>query len=482
MEKKKEKLYDKLNQYANTDAYPFHMPGHKRRVDVMPVWNPYAMDITEIDGFDDLHDAQGILKDLMEEIAAFRGAEQSFLLINGTTAGLLTAISACVKHGDEILVARNCHKAVYHGIFINELHPYYSYPQISDKMWINCGIIYENIEKMLIKHPQIRLVVVTSPTYEGVVSDINAIAKVVHAHGIPLLVDQAHGAHFGIQKDSPKSALQQGADLVVESVHKTLPAFTQTALLHVQGELVDRKKLKQYFDIYQTSSPSYIMMSGIAWCMDYCRKEKEGTFLQYERQLCELRKQLERLPMILLYDGAKESKEAAVFDYDKGKIVFGVKDNLFSGAELYAYLREVHHLELEMASMSYVIAMTSVMDTAEGFQRLYQALEDVNEKAQERAKDVLYQRKTCIAQPPRTENEFVYSPYEVEQKEGTQIPFAQSKGKVAKEYIYLYPPGIPLVVPGEKITAELISYVEECSRQGLSVKGIVEDTFLIVKD
>lgn len=476
------KLYDKLNYYAKTDAYPFHMPGHKRRIDVMPKWNPYAMDITEIDGFDNLHDAQEILKDTMDEIAAFRGAEESYLLINGTTAGLLSAISACVSHRDEILIARNCHKAVYHGIFLNELCPHYSYPQISDKLWINCGIISENIEKMLIKYPKIRLVVVTSPTYEGVVSDIESIAKIVHSHGIPLLVDQAHGAHFGMQEDFPKSALEQGADLVVESVHKTLPAFTQTALLHVQGNLVDRSRLKQFLGIYQTSSPSYVMMSGIAWCMDYCQKERKSAFSQYAKQLYQLRKQLEQLPMLVLYDGKKEAKDAAVFDYDMGKIVFGVKDNLFTGAELYSYLREVHHLEMEMASMSYVIAMTSVMDTKEGLERLFVAAKDINDKAIKRKEMGQNLKASHSMRPPDKQNKYILSPYEADQKAGRKISFLQAAGKIAKDYVYLYPPGIPLLVPGEEITEEMISYVQACEAQGLSVKGIKEETIWIVQD
>ena len=202
---KEQKLYDKLKQYSKSDHYPFHMPGHKRRVDKLPDIYPYALDITEIDGFDNLHDAQDILKETMEQIADFRGADQSFLVVNGSTAGLLAAISACVSKGDDIIVARNCHKAVYNAIYLNELHPQYIYPQFFDELGINGGILCGELDKMLITFKENPVVVLTSPTYEGVVSDIESIAKVVHKRGGILIVDQAHGAHFGMGQQFPKS-------------------------------------------------------------------------------------------------------------------------------------------------------------------------------------------------------------------------------------------------------------------------------------
>ena len=186
--------------------------------------------------------------------------------------------------------------------------------------------------------------------------------------------------------------------------------------------------------------------------------------------------------MLVLYDGKKEAKDAAVFDYDMGKIVFGVKDNLFTGAELYSYLREVHHLEMEMASMSYVIAMTSVMDTKEGLERLLVAAKDINDKAIKRKEMGQNLKASHSMRPPDKQNKYILSPYEADQKAGRKISFLQAAGKIAKDYVYLYPPGIPLLVPGEEITEEMISYVQACEAQGLSVKGIKEETIWIVQD
>lgn len=485
------KLYEKLQQYAQSNYYPFHMPGHKRNTEMLPKWNPYGMDITEIDGFDNLHDANDILAQTMKEIAAFRKAEESFLLINGTTCGLLAGISSCVKRGDEIIVARNCHKAVYHGIVLNGLTPHYIYPQIHQGFGVNGGISPKRIKKMLITYPDSKLVVLTSPTYEGVVSDIAEIAKIVHSFGIPLLVDQAHGAHFGMQEEFPQSALSYGADIVVESVHKTLPAFTQTALLHVQGNLVDKKKIKKYLGIYETSSPSYPMMAGIEWCEDFCKREKNGAFLKYAKDLKRVREEIGKLEFIQLLSLDDVKKELSGFDYDKGKLVFGVKNQIMTGQELYEILLNRYHLQMEMASMGYVIAMTSVMDREEGLERLLQALTEINENLRQQNLKIHEEndkehssckksQKEEIKTGDRFQNKMVYTPYEAENMEQEIILFCESEGRIAADYVYLYPPGIPLLVPGEQIDEKLIDFVKECRQQGLNVKGVTEEKIAVI--
>ncbi len=480
---REETLYDKLQEYSKSDNYPFHMPGHKRRMEKLSDIYPYALDITEINGFDNLHDAQDILKESMDKIAEFRGADQSFMLVNGSTAGLLAAISACVSRRDDILVARNCHKAVYNAIYMNELYPQYIYPQFSHKLGINGGISYKEIEKMLITFRKNPVVVLTSPTYEGVVSDIDSIAKLIHKQGGVLIVDQAHGAHFGMGEQFPKSALELGADLVIESVHKTLPAPTQTALLHVKGNRVNCQKLKKFLSIYQTTSPSYPMMAAISWCMDYCKKESRKEFVKYEERLRRIRRRISRLDMIELFDITEEKDRLAAEDYDFGKLVFGVKDGLYSGAELYDRLREKYHLEMEMAAGKYVIAMTSVMDTEEGLQRLFHALEEINDLAafakHRSEKEKQKKSQKSVSWKP-IQNAMVYSPYEAECMEVESVELSQANDKVAADYVYLYPPGIPLIVPGEKWGKELVSYVKDCMEQGLLVKGVKDGKVFVV--
>ena len=243
-------LEQKLNELEQSDIYPFHMPGHKRAF--LPFANPYAIDITEIEGFDNLHHATGILQEAQQKAADLYGAKKTYYLVNGSTCGLLAAISAAVPRGGKILVARNCHKAVYHAMYLRQLVPVYLYPE-DTAYGIQGQVTPQMVRKQLEQTPDIRAVVITSPTYDGVVSDVQNIADIVHAYGIPLIVDEAHGAHFGFSPEFPENATRLGADAVIMSVHKTLPAFTQTALLHLCSDRIAEKKGID-FDKADTSS------------------------------------------------------------------------------------------------------------------------------------------------------------------------------------------------------------------------------------
>ena len=190
-------IFDKLKNYSDSDYYAFHMPGHKRNLDLMDGTSPYRIDITEIDGFDDLHHAEGILRDAQERAARVYHADETHFLVNGSTVGILSAILGTTEKGDSILVARNCHKSVYHAIYLNELDPVYLYPKFDTDQGLSTEIYAADVQKALEVHPKIRAVMIVSPTYDGVVSDIEKIAEIVHAKGCPLIVDEAHGAHFG---------------------------------------------------------------------------------------------------------------------------------------------------------------------------------------------------------------------------------------------------------------------------------------------
>lgn len=268
-------LYDKLMSYGNSDYYGFHMPGHKRNRSVTGAELPYEIDITEIDGFDDLHHAKGILRQAQERAAEVYHSEETCFLVNGSTAGILSAILGCTRRGEQILTARNCHKSVYHAIYMNELRPVYLYPKFDAEMELNGPVTADDVESLLRQNPGIRAVMITSPTYDGVVSDVKKIAETAHRYGIPLIVDQAHGAHFGFHPYFPDHANRQGADVVINSVHKTLPALTQTALIHMNGTYADREEIKRYLHMLQSSSPSYVLMAGIDNCIHLLHEQRE---------------------------------------------------------------------------------------------------------------------------------------------------------------------------------------------------------------
>lgn len=464
-------LYDRLKEYSDSDYYGFHMPGHKRvfkPADELP----YELDITEIEGFDDLHHAQGILKEAQERAAGVFGAQETHFLVNGSTVGILSALLGCTDRGDTVLVARNCHKSVYHAIEMQGLIPVYLYPEFDPEVCLNAGISAEAVERALKEQPQARAVVIVSPTYDGVVSDVSAIARIVHEKGLPLIVDEAHGAHFGFHPYFPESSNARGADIVIHSLHKTLPSLTQTALLHMNGKIVDRGRVREYLHMLQTSSPSYVLMASMDVCAELLRKQGDRLFSAYAERLETLREGLKSLKIL---------KIAETDSYDRSKIVVSVKHAGMSGRELAEILRKEYHLQLEMAAGTYALAMTSVGDTQEGFDRLRSALLEIDRKLCEQAGAEVGEpcrQEAPVGQLPRLEMVYTCARMKELQRQEHKggavktLPLRASVGSVAAEYAYLYPPGAPLIVPGERITGEVADALLMYQRLGFSIEGL----------
>ena len=486
--KEMQKLYQQLEQYSKEDYYPFHMPGHKRNMNLLDAAFPFDRDITEIDGFDNLHHAEGILDRAQKDTAKLYGTKESFYCVNGSTAALMSAISAAVPRNGTILMARNCHKSVYNTVYLRNLKAVYLYPKLETQFGINGGISVFDVEKKLEENEKIDAVLLTSPTYDGVVSDIEKIAEVVHRRGIPLIVDEAHGAHFHFSDYFPVSAAEKGADLVVQSLHKTLPAMTQTALLHICSERVEREKIKKFLGIYQTSSPSYILMASMDACMDLLARDGRQLFENYTENLKKARAKLEKNKQIRLVT-EKMIGSAAIYDFDKSKILLSTKGTSLTGNHLYQILLEQYHLQMEMQSEEYVLAMTAVGDTKEGFQRLCDAVRilDQEESFKKADSDRREREKTEILQSasPYMELEQCMGITEALEKESQVWILEKSAGKISAEFVYLYPPGIPILAPGEQITECLIENVKRYLELGLEVQGLCDytgQTICVVKE
>ena len=479
-----ERLYDRLSAYQASDYYGFHMPGHKRQSS----WGenlPFGIDITEIEGFDDLHHAEGILKEAQELTARVYGAEESRFLVNGSTVGILSAILGCTKKGDKILFARQCHKSVYHAVYLNELNPVYLYPEFDENLHLNTYISVSAVKTALMEQSDIRAVVIVSPTYDGVISDIKGIAEVVHAYGIPLIVDEAHGAHLGFHPYFDENALAKGADVVIHSVHKTLPSLTQTALLHVQGEIADRRRIFRYLDMLQSSSPSYVLMASIDNCVHLLAEKRDEMFVPYVKRLQKVRAELKQMKYLKLLETEH---------YDWSKIVVSAKGVGLSGRELYRILRVKYHLQMEMAAGTYVIAMTSVSDTEEGFRRLTEALLEIDQEIGSANAQIVQmndEEHTAWEQEDAAEDAMGRLPVNpqimnsaqamnVELKETEMVLWEESVGRIAVEYAYLYPPGSPLIVPGERVTEETVSLLLDYRKVGFSIEGLEREDYLRV--
>lgn len=462
-------LDQKLIEYTQSNIYPFHMPGHKRRPIDFP--NPYTIDITEIDGFDNLHHAEEILRDAQQRAAELYGAKRSFYLVNGSTCGILAAICAAAPKKSRILVARNSHKAVYHGIFLNEYDAVYLYPEVAD-IGIQGQITADAVEEKLTLYPDIAAVVITSPTYDGVVSDIRSIAETVHRRGIPLIVDEAHGAHFGFGGGFPENAVKLGADVVIVSLHKTLPSFTQTALLHVCSDRIKEKDIAKYLGIFETSSPSYIFMAGMEKCIRMVKDEGQELFSNYRKLLDDFYAKAGKLAQIHVLTKADLSERES-YAFDDGKILMFPDPDYLNGKELYDMLLSEYRLQMEMVTDKYVVAMTSIMDTQEGFDRLIHALYDIDQKLGQKKNT-----KSAAKLESRsvyTENKKMMQMRDAEDAPQQEIPLEESVGKVSAGFVFLYPPGIPIIVPGEEISGKFVKDMKQCIQLGLDVEGLSPD-------
>lgn len=470
-----DKLSDALEGLEKSKLYPFHMPGHKR-IEITEWTKPvYLQDITEIDGFDNLHYPEGIIKEEQEFAAKLFGAEESFFLVNGSTCGVLAAIKTVVQDSkDCLLMGRNAHKSAYNGLYLSNIRADYLYPVNMEGISFAGEITADSVEKALENGDSYAGIFITSPTYEGIVSDIEAICEAAHKKRIPVIVDEAHGAHLGIFGGDgyfPSGALAKGADIVIQSLHKTLPSMTQTAILHVQGSLIDKDKLRMHLGMFQTSSPSYILMKSICSCLHFCKEQGGDFIVKYKERLQNFYQEGKKLSFLKIINKDLINnllKDKISIEMDPGKIIIGVGESGLSGRQLYDILREKYHLQMEMAASDYVIAMTSIMDTNEGFERLIGALNEIDTQCIQKQRTVVG-RESFSLKP-----EIFCTIEEALGMQEESVDLAESAGRVSKEFVFLYPPGIPLIVPGERISTQLPSYLKEAMEMGLTVQGPVD--------
>ena len=507
-------LQSQLEEYVSKELYPFHMPGHKRRCEPAPGL-PFDWDVTEVPGTDDLHDASGILREAMERTAAQCGADRTWYLVNGSTCGLLAGIRALARRGDEVLCARNCHKAVYHALELAGCRVHWIMPPIDPGWGICGGISASQIEAAVRRHPSVRAVILTSPTYEGVLSDIRGICEICHSRNIPVLVDEAHGAHLlpvSERTGFPAGALTCGADIVVQSPHKTLPTLTQTALLHLQGNLADPERIENELDIFETSSPSYPLMASLDGCTGILRTEGEGLFSRWAARIGRFDTAVRRLRWIrILHHIPAQAGETVTQQiippalYDPGKILMDASAIGMTGPELAAILRDDWKMETEMARGKLVLAMTSLCDDEDSLDRLADAL-TVIEKAAEGMlvqglsdPDRSRESAESAASPNLSDKNHItrleissalagMKPVAVctlEQARGQETvrsPLSDAGGKICAQYLYFYPPGIPFLAPGELITRDHIHLLTAAGRAGETAFRRSDGTILCLRE
>lgn len=461
---RKDDLLEALQAYAESDFYPFHMPGHKRNLALLPDALPYSLDITEIDGFDNLHAPEGILKELNNRLAVLYKSVASFALVNGSTVGILAGMRAAAAPESAVLVARNVHRSVCNALELLRLKPIWISPKVDSKTGIAGGIAENDVRRALKEHPEVRLVVLTSPTYDGVISDVASIVKAAHEKNVPVLLDEAHGAHLQFCGLSAFSGVSNKVDIVIQSLHKTLPALTQCAVAHIGGKLISPAEFARQVSVFETSSPSYVLLASIAACVRLLETRGEALFTAYKARLERFSESCKQLKVLSIPGkGDRPASFPDQFAFDPGKLPVVTANSNIDGAALTYRLRNEYHIEPEMTAISYTLLMTSVFDTDEGFLRLENALRAID--------STLLKSETpfCFSTLPLPRQ--ILTPAEAAACQKTALPFEKALGKTAAEAVWCYPPGTPLVMPGEEITNDLLGAVKAAKAHGLSVQS-----------
>lgn len=456
-------ILNKILELIDKEKVSFHTPGHKGK-NTLIEWAklvPFG-DTTELPGLDNLHAPEGIIKESQELAAETFGAKKTIYSVGGTTTGIYIALATLTQPGDKILIQREAHKSVYNGAILNKLRTEYIYTNYNRKYHLYTGVDPAEIDKKLKEEPDIKVVVITYPNYYGICSDIEKIAAIVHKHDKLLLVDEAHGSHFVFSDKLPISSLKAGADLVVQSTHKTLPSFTQTSMLHVGSDRVDIEKLEEMSSLYQTTSPSYLFMASLELARAYMEKkgkEKLNRNIDYIYKLTEALKAIDK---VIVFTGDKEDR--TIYHKDITKVLLGIEG--VTGTQLSQILMEHFGIYMEMADFNYALALTSVMNEAEDFERLLRAVKEIASQVSTKGKEkqeAPYIPKPKIKLPIY---EAYYSPKEI-------IYLKDSIGRIAATFITPYPPGVPLICPGELITEELVAYIQTALDKSIEIVGLI---------
>lgn len=445
------------------------MPGHKGHYNDYDILkcigeNLYSMDLTEVDGTDDLHSPESSIKESQEDIAKIYNAKESFYIVNGSTAGIYSMILSCTNKGDKIIIQRNCHRSVFMAAYLGSLETEYITPSVLDDFSFAASITLEDVENSLKNNPDAKAVVLTSPTYYGTCINIKEISKITNKYGALLLIDAAHGAHFPFNKNLPNNPIVEGADMEVVSFHKTLPSLTQTGVLNVSenaASKIDMGKLKFMLSLYQSTSPSYIFLSSMEAAAYIMNKDGNALLESVIEYIDDFKNKIKNHDFYKVL-GKNHIGKSNIYNIDSTRLVISSK---IGGVELSKILRENYQIQVEMADDKNIIIIGSVFDKKHYYESLYNALVEIEEKY----KDLKWNNKKCEILDYNYKK--VYTIEKGYSLEKETILLKDSIGKVAGEIVAPYPPGIPILLPGEEITYNKIKCIENCKDIGIRFNG-----------
>ncbi|MCR8745995.1 aminotransferase class I/II-fold pyridoxal phosphate-dependent enzyme [Romboutsia lituseburensis] len=469
----KTKIINQLKEIVDIDLISFHVPGHKLGkvyeklgyLDI--VKNIYKMDTTEISGTDNLHSPEGIIKESQDRAAQVFKSDKTYYLVNGSTCGIQSAIMGVCSPNDKIIVNRDCHQSVINACILGDIEPTYILPKINKETNILEGVDIKEVLETIDKNLDAKAILLTYPTYYGITYDLETICDYAHNRGMVVIVDEAHGSHLGLSTKLPRTALQQGADIVIQSAHKTLPSFTQSSMLHIKGDKVDCNKICSILRIIESSSPSYLLMASLDLAVDIYETKGEELMNDLLINIKDFEEKIKDNKLIDIYN-----------EYDKTKIFISSKKLGITGYNLDTILRDKYNIQVELANYYGVLLICTIGNDRSDFKNMIDALNDISER---------YSLNKMInhIEYPMIIPEKVLNPREAFYKDKKNVKIYDSIGEVCGEYIIPYPPGISLLSPGEKISKEIIDYILLCNKKGMNISGIKDSNLefiQIVKD
>ena len=473
-------LFSGLVQHSKKNPIQFHIPGHKKGKGIAPEFrefigdNALSIDLINIGPLDDLHQPKGIIKEAQDLAAEAFGADHTFFSVQGTSGAIMAMIMSVCGPGDKIIVPRNVHKSVMSAIVFSGAIPIFIHPEIDEHLGISHGITTDSLIRALEEYPDAKAVLVINPTYFGISADLKTIVEIAHSYDIPVLVDEAHGVHIHFHDELPLSAMQAGADMAATSVHKLGGSMTQSSILNIKGNRVSYKRVQSVLSMLTTTSTSYLLLASL----DVARKElaiSGKELLHRTIQLANsIRKRINELDHIYCVGDEILEKDAA-FDYDPTKLIISVKDLGLSGFDVEMWLRENYNIEVEMSDLYNILCLITLGDSEEEANILVSALAALcKERALLAAKintQVLLPEIPILAVSPR---DAFYSETEL-------VPFDDSEGRIIAEFIMVYPPGIPIFIPGEIISEENLVYIKKNRDAGLPVQGPEDFDFRMLR-
>jgi len=464
-------LFTALIEHAKKNPIQFHIPGHKRGNGMDPEFrefigeNALSIDLINISPLDDLHQPKGIIKQAQDLAAEAFGADHTFFSIQGTSGVIIAMIMSVCGPGDKIIVPRNVHKSIMSGIILSGATPIFIHPQIDPDLGISHGVMPESIEKALKQHPDAKAVLVINPTYFGIAGDLRKIVEVTHSYNIPVLVDEAHGVHIHFHNELPPSAMQAGADMAATSVHKLGGSMTQSSILNVQGTLVSTERIQAILSMLTTTSTSYILLASLDAARKALATEGQALLEDTMRMAEQTRNQINEIDHLYCV-GREILGTPAAFAVDPTKIIVSVKELGITGYAVEQWLRDRFNIEVEMSDLYNILCIITPGDKEEDLLRLVHALKELSTEFKHQADSnvnvsVLLPDIPTLALTPR---DAFYAETEL-------IPFEESIGRIIAEFVMVYPPGIPIFIPGEIITEENLLYTRKNIEAGLPVQG-----------